>query len=142
MMVADVMTQPQRSLCMSRIRGKDTQPELWLRRHLHALGYRYRLHGGSLPGRPDLVFATRRKVIFVNGCFWHQHEGCRNAATPKTRPEFWAKKLKGNTDRDVRVRRELEAAGWSVHVFWECEIGNEAALASVEAFLGQPLTGK
>ena len=126
---------------MSRIRGKDTQPELWLRRRLHALGYRYRLHGRKLPGRPDLIFATRRKVIFINGCFWHRHEGCQFAATPKTRPQFWAEKLRGNTDRDARVRRELESAGWSVYVFWECDVGDQNSLASVQAFLGPPGTG-
>ncbi|GAB3025348.1 very short patch repair endonuclease [Bowmanella dokdonensis] len=117
-----------RSENMSRIRGKDTQPEFKVRRALWAAGLRYRLHDRSLAGNPDLVFPGRRAVVFVHGCFWHCHEGCSNFRIPKTRSEWWAAKLARNKERDAKVRSELEAAGWSVLVIWECEVADSVRL--------------
>ena len=117
----DVLTPAQRSFCMSRIRSEDTKPEMIVRRLVHAMGFRYRLHDASLPGKPDLVFRSRRKIIFVHGCFWHRHECALGQATPRTNAEFWAAKLTGNVERDRKVREDLEAAGWSVLVVWECQ---------------------
>jgi len=119
--MADVLTPEQRRRCMAAIRGKDTKPEMIVRSLVHRMGYRFRLHRRDLPGNPDLVFPGRGKVIFVHGCFWHQHPGCRYAARPATRPEFWAAKLDGNRERDERLRRELEERSWDVMVVWECQ---------------------
>jgi len=113
---------------MSRIRGKDTKPELIVRRLLYADGFRYRLHAADLPGRPDIVFRSRKKVIFVHGCFWHQHSGCRNASIPKTRTDFWSEKLARNTTRDQVVLRQLCEKGWVALIVWECEIKDVASL--------------
>lgn len=138
--MVDVLTPAQRQLNMSRIRGKDTKPELLLRRGLHALGFRFRLHRKDLPGRPDLVFPGRRAVIFVHGCFWHGHD-CPMCKLPATRPEFWQAKIAGNRDRDERAIRALGVAGWRVLVVWECAIhGPEklppgTALAQCAAFV-------
>lgn len=126
---------------MARIRGKDTKPELSVRRLLHGLGYRYRLHRRSLPGTPDLVFPRRRKVVLVHGCFWHWHEACRHAARlPKTRSTFWAAKLARNRARDAENARDLAELGWEAHVVWECEVKDREALAArLRAFLdGEP----
>ncbi|TAN50201.1 MAG: DNA mismatch endonuclease Vsr [Methylococcaceae bacterium] len=117
-----------RSENMSRIRGKNTQPELAVRRALWAAGLRYRLHDKRLPGNPDLVFPGQHTVIFVHGCFWHCHEGCSNFRIPKTRVEWWTSKLARNKARDAEVRAELEAAGWHVIVIWECEVADEDRL--------------
>lgn len=118
----DNLTPAARSAVMGRIRGRDTTPELQVRKLLHAQGYRYRTHVASLPGRPDLVFSRRRVVIFVHGCFWHQHPGCPRARVPSTRTEFWRTKLVANRERDARVVEGLTAAGWRVLVVWQCEI--------------------
>ena len=107
---------------MGRVRSRDTAPEMRVRRLVFALGYRYRLHGKGLPGRPDLVFAGRRKVIFVHGCFWHRHEGCALARLPKSRQEFWLPKLDANKTRDARNVQDLTDRGWEVLTLWECEI--------------------
>lgn len=115
---------------MSRIGGKDTGPEMVVRRMVHSMGYRYRLHQSKLPGRPDLVFAGRRAVIFVHGCFWHRHAGCELARMPKSRLEFWGPKLEANAARDARKIDELRAAGWRVLVVWECELVDAAKLRS------------
>ncbi|KAA5602829.1 DNA mismatch endonuclease Vsr [Blastochloris sulfoviridis] len=132
----DRMTPDERSRLMSRIRCKDTSPEMVVRRAVHALGFRYRLHVDKLPGRPDLVFSGRRKVIFVHGCFWHRHEGCRFAYMPKTRHEFWSAKLERNRERDREVIHRLNEAGWKVMVVWECETREGAALKeSLRRFL-------
>ena len=112
---------------MAGIRGKDTRPEWALRRALHARGVRYRLHDRRLPGRPDLVFPRYGAVCLVHGCFWHRHEGCRYATTPATRPEFWARKFRGNVARDRRNERKLGAAGWRVAKVWECTLKKEPA---------------
>ena len=106
---------------MSSVRGKDTKPEMVVRRLLHALGYRYRLHRKDLPGRPDIVFGGRHKVIFVHGCFWHRHAGCSKTTSPKTRRGFWAQKFGQNVDRDLRVDNELASRGWKGLTVWECE---------------------
>jgi DNA mismatch endonuclease (patch repair protein) len=136
--MADRLTPEARSALMSRIRGKDTKPELAVRRMLHAMGYRFRLHRKDLPGRPDIVFPGRRKVIFVHGCFWHGHEGCRFATRPSTRADFWAAKIDGNRARDARNLASLRDAGWETELLWECEIeGDHGTLAArVSAFLG------
>lgn len=135
----DTLTARQRSERMSRIRSKDTKPEMRVRRIVHGLGYRYRLHAGDLPGRPDLVFRPRRKVIFVHGCFWHRHEGCSRNRIPKSpeRHDFWREKLNGNARRDRLNHAALSDKGWGVLVIWECETKNLDRLASrVAAFLG------
>jgi len=107
---------------MAGIRGKDTKPEMVLRRALHARGFRYRLHGKGVPGRPDLILAKHRAVIFVHGCFWHRHEGCLYATTPATRPEFWAEKFAANVRRDRAAHDALAADGWRVATIWECAL--------------------
>ena len=106
---------------MAAIRGKDTKPEMVVRRAIHAAGLRYRLHHRALPGRPDIVFTRLRTVVFVHGCFWHAHD-CRGTRLPKTRREWWRRKLEANVTRDVRTRHFLRAAGWQVEVIWECEL--------------------
>ena len=121
---------------MRRIKSKGMRPEMVVRRLVHGLGYRYRLHRHDLPGKPDLVFGPRRAVVFVHGCFWHQHD-CRDGRTPKSNPSYWVPKLTRNVDRDQRVRRELEILGWRVLVIWECETKNEPELKSkLTRFLG------
>lgn len=106
---------------MSRIRSGNTKPEIAVRRLLHALGYRFRLHRRDLPGKPDIVLPRHRVVIFVHGCFWHQHPGCRLASKPKTRQEYWTPKLAGNVRRDELAQEALTALGWRVEVIWECD---------------------
>lgn len=118
----DTLTPEQRSERMSRVRGKDTKPEILVRRLVHGMGYRYRLHRNNLPGKPDLVFGPRKKVIFIHGCYWHRHEGCKLARLPKSRLDFWLPKLEGNKARDETKQRELSAMGWKYLVIWECEI--------------------
>ena len=119
--VADTLTADRRSEVMGRIRSKDTTPELRVRRLVHGMGYRYRLHAKGLPGRPDLVFRPRRKAIFVHGCFWHRHEGCSRSQIPKTRTGFWQDKLDGNVRRDQTNEAALRSDGWGVLTIWECE---------------------
>lgn len=126
--MADRIDAERRSLNMSRVRSSDTRPELEVRRLVHRLGYRFRLHRRSLPGTPDLAFPSRRAVIFVHGCFWHRHPGCRKATTPATRRDFWAEKFEANQCRDERVRRQLVDQGWRVEVVWECELRDKETL--------------
>lgn len=123
--MADTLTAEQRSERMRRVRGKDTQPEMRVRRIVHGMGFRYRLHRRDLPGQPDLVFPKRRKVIFVHGCFWHRHPDpdCRLARLPKSRIEFWKPKLETNSVRDARHQHKLVELGWRYLVVWECELG-------------------
>lgn len=125
---------------MAAIRGRNTKPELTLRRLLFRMGYRYRLHVRGLPGRPDLAFLTRRKIVFVHGCFWHRHQGCANAVLPGSRADWWAAKLAGNVERDVRNLAVIRSAGWQALVVWECEVRRDpdGAAAAVAAFLGPP----
>jgi DNA mismatch endonuclease (patch repair protein) len=124
--MADTLTSARRSWNMSRIGGRNTAPELRLRSLLHRAGFRFRLHAKQLPGRPDVVLPVYRTAIFVHGCFWHRHSGCRNCSTPSTRREFWQEKFDGNTSRDARNRAALEEAGWVVRVIWECELKADA----------------
>src|SRR5690554_4391652 len=120
--MTDIVNNVTRSRMMSGIRGKDTKPELLLRTAMHALGLRYRLHGKGLPGKPDIVFHSRKAAIFVHGCFWHRHEGCRFATTPATHPVFWRDKFASNTDRDRRNVCKLLDDGWRVAIVWECAL--------------------
>lgn len=106
---------------MAKVRGRDTRPEMLVRRLIHGMGFRYRLHARHLPGRPDLVFPGRQKVIFVHGCFWHRHDGCRRATIPQGNREFWQSKLQRNVIRDEMQVAALKAGGWAVLVIWECE---------------------
>ena len=117
----DTISKEKRSWNMSRIRSKDTKPEMIVRRLVHSLGYRYRLHVRKLPGCPDLVFSGRKKVIFVHGCFWHRHNCRYGRVRPQTRKKFWEKKLEGNKERDKQNRRKLRRLGWSVLTIWECQ---------------------
>jgi DNA mismatch endonuclease, patch repair protein len=126
----DRLDAQRRSWLMSRIRSKNTSPELAVRRLVFGMGYRYRLHGKQLPGKPDLVFAGRKKVIFVNGCFWHGHKGCRYARIPKTRIDFWKTKMRKNRARDRKNIALLEVNGWHVLTIWQCELKNIETLKS------------
>ena len=122
---------------MARVRSKDTKPEMAVRRLLHGMGYRYRLHRSNLPGRPDIVFPSKRKVVFVNGCFWHQHAGCKGSHIPSTNREYWLGKLHRNQTRDNENITSLESDGWSVAVVWECQLVDTKELTSrLVAFLG------
>jgi DNA mismatch endonuclease (patch repair protein) len=127
---------PRRSALMSRVRAKDTLPELIVRRTLHRLGFRFRLHDKRLPGSPDIVMRSRRVAIFVHGCFWHRHPRCRAASSPSIRREFWEAKFASNVKRDFDCHSRLEADGWAVHVVWECETKRTPTfLDSLVAFL-------
>lgn len=130
--MADTLSQSARSERMSRVRSRDTGPEFVIRRLLHRLGFRYRLHDRNLPGCPDLVFPSRRKAIFVHGCFWHRHPepSCKLARLPKSKLEFWKPKLEGNRQRDQRNQSELDALGWRWMVVWECELGQREQLTN------------
>jgi DNA mismatch endonuclease (patch repair protein) len=133
----DRVDRKTRSRNMAHIRNRNTGPELTVRSFLHARGYRYRLHGRKLPGKPDLVFAGRRKVLFVHGCFWHQHDGCHRAFRPKSRAQFWNAKLAANVRRDRDAVAALELDGWNVLTVWECELKRPAFLGDVVVpFLG------
>jgi DNA mismatch endonuclease, patch repair protein len=124
--MTDTLTSARRSWNMSRIKGRNTGPELRLRSLLHRAGFRFRLHAKQLPGRPDVVLPKYRTAIFVHGCFWHRHPGCRYATTPSTRWEFWQEKFDGNVSRDARDQAALEAAGWIALTVWECELKADA----------------
>lgn len=134
-MPPDKRVDPARSAQMSLVRARDTKPEMRVRRALHTAGLRYRVHAKDLPGKPDVVFRTRRLVVFVHGCFWHQHpdKHCRLARMPKSRLDFWEPKLKANRDRDIRVKSELERLGWNVLEIWECEIDTDHLARLVRA---------
>ncbi|MCY4571809.1 MAG: very short patch repair endonuclease [Gemmatimonadetes bacterium] len=125
--MVDIVGRAVRSRMMAGIGGKDTKPEMVLRRALHARGLRYRLHDRKLPGTPDLVFHRFGAVCFVHGCFWHRHQECPYATVPATRPDFWRAKFRGNVARDRRVRKELLASGWRVAIVWECALRAERA---------------
>lgn len=119
---------PLRRRIMQSVGQENTPPELRVRRLLHRLGYRFRIHRKDLPGTPDIVLPRHKLAIFVHGCFWHRHDGCRRATTPKTRTVFWADKFARNTERDTRKANELRSAGWRVGVIWECETLDKKAL--------------
>jgi DNA mismatch endonuclease (patch repair protein) len=138
--MADTLTPAKRSERMSRIRGKDTKPEWTIRRLVHAMGYRYRLHRRDLPGIPDLVFPSRKKVIFIHGCFWHRHPepSCKLARLPKSRLGFWKPKLEANRRRDQEKQSQLRDLGWEILVVWECEIGHKEQIENkIREFLGE-----
>lgn len=133
----DNLSRKRRSQNMRAIRSKDTSPEMAVRKLVHGLGYRYRLHGSKLPGKPDLVFAGRRKVIFIHGCFWHLHRACREGRIPGSRQAYWKPKLEGNRTRDLRRQRELRQLGWGVMVIWECQVESGRDLSGrIRRFLG------
>lgn len=124
----DIFDAGKRKQIMARVRSTDTKPELEVRRILHRLGYRFRLHKKDLPGTPDIVLSARRSVILVHGCFWHRHRRCRDASMPVTRPEFWKRKFAENTARDKRNSVAMTKLGWRVLVVWECELRNKTDL--------------
>ena len=119
--MTDVVDKETRSRMMSGIRGKDTKPEIIIRSQLHRLGFRFRIHMASLPGKPDLVFRKHHAVVFVHGCFWHRHN-CHLFKWPKTRPDFWKKKIEGNYQKDILVKQKLISDGWRVCIVWECSL--------------------
>lgn len=127
--MTDHVDSSKRSAMMAAVRSKNTSPELAVRKLIHSMGYRYRLHGNGLPGKPDLVFAGKRKVIFVHGCFWHRHRGCAKASTPKTRVDFWQTKFDQNVARDKKTVRSLKRLGWQVLTIWQCELKDAARVA-------------
>lgn len=136
--MVDNRTSESRSALMSRIGGKNTAPEMTVRRLLHQLGYRYRLHRRDLPGVPDIVFPSRGKVIFVNGCFWHAH-GCKIGRLPKSKLEFWIPKLDRNRSRDSRNRKSLRSQGWGVLTVWQCQTKSLNSMKQrIISFLGPP----
>ena len=135
--MADVHDKHTRSRNMSAIKNKNTKPELWLRKQLHARGFRYRINDKKLPGKPDIVLPKYHAVIFVHGCFWHQHPGCRRATRPASNKEYWGAKLAGNVARDKSSQQALLERGWRVHVVWECETKDVGRLTDqLVAFLG------
>jgi DNA mismatch endonuclease (patch repair protein) len=133
--MVDVHNPEQRSRNMAAIKGKNTEPELVVRRLLHGLGYRYRLHRRDLPGRPDLVFPKARKIIFVHGCFWHIHDCPNGCVVPGTNIEFWENKRRGNVERDTRNIKALEDSGWNVFTIWECEVRGRGLQSKLTDFL-------
>lgn len=122
--MADIVSKEARSKMMSGIKGKNTKPEMLVRSMLHKMGYRFRLHMNDLPGKPDIVLPKYHTVVFVHGCFWHRHSGCKYAYTPKSRSDFWNEKFKQNVERDFANREGLQKAGWVVLTVWECETKN------------------
>lgn len=135
---------PARSAQMSLVRARNTKPEMRVRHALHAAGLRYRLHAKDLPGKPDVVFRTRRLALFIHGCFWHQHPDklCHLARMPKSRLEFWGPKLKANRERDIRTKAELERLGWTVLEIWECEIDAEHLGQLIRAIVNTEMSNK
>ncbi|MPS68789.1 MAG: DNA mismatch endonuclease Vsr [Novosphingobium sp.] len=136
--MADTLTAPERATRMALIRSRDTKPEMIVRRLLHSLGFRYRLHAKELPGKPDVVFRSRRKVIFVHGCFWHRHDdpACKLARLPKSRLDFWIGKLEANRARDLANVEKLEKMGWKVAIVWKCELRDREQLGNrLERFI-------
>ena len=136
--MTDTLTKAERSHRMSLVRGKDTKPEMKVRRLVHGMGYRYRLHRRDLPGTPDLVFPSRKKVLYVHGCYWHRHPdpACKLARLPKSRLEFWLPKLEANAARDRINQEKLKKMGWDFMVIWECELKNETSLSDrIRSFL-------
>jgi DNA mismatch endonuclease (patch repair protein) len=133
--MVDVVTPAKRSQMMSGIRGKDSLPEKRVRRMLFAMGYRFRLHRRDLPGTPDIAMPGRKIAIFVHGCFWHAHQGCKYAKLPSTRKDFWSAKLRANIDRDQRAADRLISTGWRVLCVWECSTRNPKASADLQTAL-------
>ena len=123
--MADKLSREKRSWNMSRIRGKDTEIEIKVRKYLFSQGFRFRKNVADMPGKPDIVLPKYKTVIFIHGCYWHRHTGCKNCTTPNTNREFWLKKFEKNIQNDSKYKQELEAAGWKVLILWECEIEND-----------------
>lgn len=123
--MADKLTHEKRSWNMSRIRGKDTEIEIKVRKYLFSQGFRFRKNVADMPGKPDIVLPKYRTIIFIHGCYWHRHAGCKNCTTPSTNREFWLEKFEKNVRNDIKHQQELEAAGWKVLTLWECEIEND-----------------
>lgn len=136
--MADRFTPEERSRIMAKVKGRDTKPEILVRRILHRLGYRFRLYRKDLPGKPDIVLPRHRKIIFVHGCFWHGHD-CKRGARPETNADFWNAKITGNKERDARNREELKRLGWDVLTLWVCEMKDPDELAErLGRFIEQP----
>ena len=129
--MTDVFTPEKRSQIMARVKGSDTRPEVLVRSLVHRMGFRFRLHRRDMPGCPDLVLKKHRKIIFVHGCFWHGHKGCRRSARPSTITKFWNRKLSGNMERDKRNQETLRKDGWKVLVIWECETKDQEKLNEI-----------
>lgn len=129
--MADTISKERRSWNMSRIKSRNTKPELIVRSTLHKYGYRFRLHCKYLPGNPDLILPKFRLSIFVHGCFWHRHKNCKFAYSPKSRIQFWEKKFSDNIKRDVQVKQQLEHLGWSVLTIWECQVSDAKNIISL-----------
>lgn len=126
----DPLTPTERSQQMAKVQAKNSKPELMVRKLVHSLGFRFRLHARDLPGCPDLVFPSRRKAIFVHGCYWHRHEGCSRCRLPKTRLDFWKPKLEANRERDLKNQAALASLGWKCFIVWECQV-SKAQLSSL-----------
>jgi DNA mismatch endonuclease (patch repair protein) len=137
----DIVDQPTRSRMMAAIKGRNTKPELATRRALHSRGFRFRLCVKNIPGRPDLVFPKFKAVIFVHGCFWHRHEGCKYCTTPSTRPDFWQSKFRQNIARDCTVRATLLSSGWRVSIAWECALRTPEQIETAADLLSSWLRG-
>jgi DNA mismatch endonuclease (patch repair protein) len=135
--MADVHDIATRSYNMSRIKGKDTKPEMIVRKYLHAKGFRYSLQNKNLPGKPDLTLSKYHTVIFVNGCFWHGHKGCKYFVLPKTKSEWWRVKIEETINRDNKILKELKEHGWNSLVIWECELKPEIRIATLESLYNQ-----
>ena len=130
--MVDIFTKDERSRIMSKIGGKDSAIEMRVRRLLFSLGYRYRLHVATLPGRPDIVFPGRRKAIFIHGCFWHKHEGCKRSALPEQNADFWQNKINKNMTRDQLSQSQLSELGWRVLVIWGCEVRSDTSALEIK----------
>lgn len=139
-LLTDFMSKETRSRVMSRIRGRDTKPEMVVRKYLHGLGLRYTLHDRKLPGKPDLVFRSRKVAVFVHGCFWHGHEGCDSWKMPQSRMEYWQDKIAGNRDRDARAVQRLKEDGWLVCVVWACELNSSRLDELYKTIASRPRT--
>lgn len=138
--MVDFLSPAERSVRMSRIKSKDTVPEIALRKAMHALGFRFRLNGRNLPGKPDIVLPKFRTAVFVHGCFWHRHSNCKIATTPKSNTAFWVEKFDRNVRRDARVIEELELLGWRVITVWECELSSQKAIRETATGIAATLT--
>ena len=137
--MVDTLTIPERSLLMAKIKGKNTRPEIAVRSLLHRVGYRFRIHVSSLPGKPDIVLTRYRTVVFVHGCFWHRHNGCKASTTPKSHRRFWAEKFRRNVANDRKHLGQLHRLGWRVVVVWECQLKRpDWVLAKIEKALKNP----
>lgn len=133
--MADIVSRIKRAEMMSRVKQRHTKPEITVRKILHRNGFRFRLHNKKLPGTPDIVLPKHKAVIFVHGCFWHQHEGCRKSRRPTSNVEFWNEKLDKNIARDSRKESELKNLGWKVLTIWDCEIKEDSSIEKVKNFL-------